>query len=205
LAIPSILPGLRNDEMKSVDELVAFSAQIEGQGTEDHQNCTYTQPELRAIANQVVTLDYGSRVVEIGVYTGRSASLFFQVQEELRLDIHLVDNWSWDQDRALATFNRLILDNFNEVPFTLHKMRSDTQLGPMWKEPIDLLHIDGWHDLPGIEADCYLWLPWVNHNGIAVFHDSDCDPVADCIARYCKGYTLLETAFRTTVWRKSHA
>lgn len=189
--------------MKSVDELVAFSATVEGQGTEDHQNCTCTTAELRLLANRLVELPRHSNVVEIGVYGGRSASLLFQLQQDLDLDIHLIDNWSWDNDRALRTFTRLILDNFNEVPFTLHKMRSD-HLGVFWPLHIDFLHIDGWHDIDGIRPDCELWLPWVVPGGVVAFHDSDCEPVAQCIEKYVKstGYTLIESAFRMTTWRK---
>lgn len=188
--------------MKTIEELVAFSAKVEGQGTEDHQNCTYTTTELRALANQLVALPYGSRVVEIGVYTGRSSSLFFQLQQALNLDIHLIDNWSWDVIRATDTFRNLVHDHFNETPFTLHKMLSRHLGETTWDRPINLLHVDGWHDMDGIKYDCLLWLPWVKQDGIAVFHDSDCPPVAQCIDKYCSGWTLLDTAFRTTVWRK---
>lgn len=186
-----------------IDELVVFSSSVEGQGIEDHQNCTYTSAELRALASRLVELRSGSRVVEIGVYGGRSTSLYFQLQKELNLDIHLVDNWSWDVERAMRTFTSLVYNHFSEVPFTLHKMRSD-YLGPKWELGIDFLHIDGWHDMDGIEPDCRLWTPWVVSGGHVAFHDSDCSPVAECIDKYVKdkGWTLVETAFRTTVWRR---
>jgi predicted O-methyltransferase YrrM len=187
--------------VKTVDELVAFSAQVEGQGVEDHQNCTYTTAELRAIATWLVQIPQASNVVEIGVYGGRSTSLFFQLQRDLALDIHLVDNWSWDVERAMRTFVKLVTEHFSEIPFTLHKTLS-ANLGQCWKLPIHFLHIDGWHDLNGIEPDCKFWLPHVVSGGIVAFHDSDCPPVADCIKKYCDGFIPLELAFRTTVWRK---
>jgi hypothetical protein len=188
--------------MKSVDELVAFAAKIEGQGTEDHQNCTYTTNELRALAMRLVELREGSTVVEIGVYGGRSASLYLQLQHTLSLRVHLVDNWSWDQARATGTFVAMILEHFNDIPFTLHKMTSEQAELP-WTQAVHFLHIDGWHDLPGIEPDCRHWLPHVVPGGIAAFHDSDCEPVAYCIDKYVQsqGWSLLDRAGRTTVWR----
>jgi predicted O-methyltransferase YrrM len=190
--------------VKTVDELVAFSATVEGQGTEDHQNCTCTTAELRLLANQLVRLERSAVAVEIGIYGGRSASLMLQLQRDLALDVHLVDNWSWDQKRATDTFVRLILENFNEVPFTLHKMRSDHLAHIHWRKVIDFLHIDGWHDIDGIEPDCINWLPWVRLGGVVAFHDSDCEPVARCIDKYVRkqGWEPLESAFRMTTWRK---
>jgi hypothetical protein len=191
------------EEMKTIDELVAFSSTVEGQGIEDHQNCTCTKPELRLLANRLVELPTGARVVEIGVFSGRSASLYFQLQPDLDLDIHLVDNWSWNNTYATAMFDKLVIENFNDTPWTLHKMNSD-YLGKLWEAPIDFLYIDGWHDMPGILNDCILWLPWLRSGAVVAFHDSDCPPVAECIEKYVKapGWTLLESAYRMTTWRK---
>ena len=189
--------------MKTVEELVSFAAAIDGQGTVDNQNCTYTQPELRALANSLLRVPKGSCAVEVGVYTGRSTSLYFQLQRELELDIHLVDNWSWNQKLAAHQFADLVLDNFNELPFTLHKMRSDTEL--RWTLPINFLHIDGWHDMPGIDGDCRMFLPHVVGGGFVAFHDSDCPPVRECIQKYVQDtyqWSLIEMAWRTTVWRR---
>ena len=185
------------------EQLVAFARTVDGQGTEDNQNCTYTKAELNALAWFVANLPINGRVVEIGVFTGRSASLYFQVQAEKNLDLHLIDNWSWNQKFASHAFADLVIDNFSETPFTHHKMRSD-YLGLYWNLPIDLLHIDGWHDMPGIEPDCRLWLPHVVSGGIVAFHDSDCPPVAECIDRFVTngGWKAVAFAGRTSVWRK---
>lgn len=189
--------------MGLLEEIVAFACSVEGQGTTDHQNCTYTSAELRILAEQVVELPHRSVVVEIGTFMGRSAALFFKAFWEIDLDIHLVDNWSWNQKEAAHRFADLILDNFNEVPFTLHKELS-ARLAGRWGWAIDLLHIDGWHDLPGIEPDCQLWLPYVRQGGIAAFHDSDCPPVAYCIKKYVQDqcWQKVSEAGRTTIWRR---
>jgi hypothetical protein len=183
--------------------MVEFARAIEGQGIIDHSNCTYTAAELRALASAVRRLPIASRIIEIGTFAGRSASLYFQLQEAMNFDIHLIDNWSWNQVLATRDFSSMVIEHFSEVPFTLHKMRSD-YLGTRWNLPIDLLHIDGWHDRAGIEPDCKLWLPWVVSGGLAVFHDSEWKDVADCIQQYVveTGWENVETAERTTVWRK---
>jgi predicted O-methyltransferase YrrM len=189
--------------MRSVDELVAFAINVESQGTADNGNCTYMEAELRALATQVAALKKGARVLEIGVFTGRSASLYFQMFAKLNLDIHLCDLWSWNVHYALPLFNALVYDHFNEVPFTLHKMFSHI-LGAKWELPIDLIHIDGYHDMPGIEPDCRLFLPHVVSGGIAVFHDIDYGCVAECIDRFVRPtWTLVEEAQRTGIWRKN--
>jgi Methyltransferase domain len=189
--------------MKSVDELVEFSAKIDGQGTEDHQNCTYTKSELRALAVVLLALPMGSRITEIGVYSGRSASLYFQLQFDKEFDIALIDNWSWAAQVSAHLFVEMILTHFNENPFSLYKMPSEVMARciPV-RQNIEFLHIDGWHDMPGVEADCINWLPRVVNGGYAAFHDSDCPPVKECIDKYCAGWELVETAGRTTVWRK---
>jgi predicted O-methyltransferase YrrM len=191
--------------MKTVAELVAFSSGVDGQGIEDHPNCTCTKAELRALANQLVHLKQGARVVEIGVFTGRSASLYFQLQAALNLELHLIDNWSWNANHATMMFDKLVIENFNEVPFTLHKMRSDYLGDQRWFLPIDFLYIDGWHDQPGIEPDCLLWLPWVKPGGIAAFHDSDYICVRDCLSKYVAPlWSMCEEAERMTTWRKPY-
>src|ERR1700735_273173 len=102
--------------MKTVDELVAMSNACES-GLDIVQICTYSEEDLRALANCLVTLPMQSRVVEIGVFAGRSASLYFQLQEALNLDIHLIDNCMWHTEQAMAVFNTMIATHFKDVPY----------------------------------------------------------------------------------------
>lgn len=192
--------------MKTFEEVLAFSREVDGQGTADHQNCTCTSAELGVLIPPVMALATGSRVVEIGLFTGRSASVYFQLQQELSLDIHLIDNWSWNARYAVPYFAGMVLDNFSEVPFTLHKMLS-AELGRRWDKTIDFLYIDGWHALEGIEPDCQLWLPHVRPSGVVAFHDSQDIPVAQCIEKYVSGagWQQVGAAERMTTWRKPGA
>ena len=190
--------------MKTFEEVLAFSREVDGQGTADHQNCTCTSAELSVLIPPVMALAPGSRVVEIGLFTGRSASIYFQLQPELQLDIHLIDNWSWNARYAVPYFAQMVLNDFSEVPFTLHKMLS-AELGRRWTHgAIDFLYVDGWHALEGIEPDCRLWLPHVRPGGVAAFHDSQDVPVAQCIEKYVykAGWKQICAAERMTTWRK---
>jgi predicted O-methyltransferase YrrM len=192
--------------MKPVEDLVAFSAQVEGQGVTDHQNCTYNRAELKALALALFELPQNARVVEIGTFAGRSASLYFQLQPDFDFDIHLVDNWSWNAAMAKPAFEKLIAEHFSQIPFTFHCALS-ADLGKEWSLPIDFLHVDGLHDMAGIESDCQLWLPWVVPGGIAAFHDSNAPDIKICIDKYVQqtGWTIFQEAERTTVWKKPNA
>jgi predicted O-methyltransferase YrrM len=192
--------------MKTFEEVLAFSCGVDGQGIIDHSNCTCNSGELRVFIPPVMALAPGSRVVEIGVFTGRSASVYLQLQPELDLDVHLIDNWSWHAAMATEYFHKLVLEHFNEVPFTYHHCWSQ-HLGKRWTLPVDFLYVDGWHDLAGVEPDCQLWLPHVRPGGVAAFHDSDWKDVGDCIERYVSGagWQQIAAAERMTMWRKPGA
>jgi Methyltransferase domain len=189
--------------MKTVDELVAFSDACES-GISIVNVCTYSEPELRALAKCLVDLPMKSRVVEIGTFAGRSASLFFQLQKDLNLDIHLIDNCMWHTEVAMDIFHRMTATYFQDVPYLFHKATSQG-LGVYWKLPINFLHVDGHHDLEFVWKDCELYLPHLVPEGIVAFHDStgESPGVTQAIDHFVKPtYELLETVGRVTTWRK---
>ncbi len=189
--------------MKSFDEIYRFSRMAEGNGTEAHPLCTATGPELQVFIQQVMTLPFGSRVLEIGTYTGRSTSVYFQVQKDLNLDIHLIECLMWNPKHAAHSFWDMVADHFNEVPFTYHKMVTNLAIST-WNLPIDFLYIDGWHDAPQVDQDFANWTPFLKSGGILAVHDSDYPGVVDCLNRFIKpqSWPLLAEAERMTLWRK---
>jgi predicted O-methyltransferase YrrM len=191
--------------LKTFEEVYEFSRMVEGNGTEPHPLCTATAEELKVFIPHVMTLPSGSRVVEIGTYTGRSASVYLQLQKDLNLDIHLIDFLYWNPKHAVRSFwDDLVVDHFNDIPFTYHKMLSDLAAST-WTLPIDFLYIDGWHDSPQVDSDFGNWTPRLNSGGVLALHDSDYPGVAACIDKFIKGekWELLSRAERMTVWRKS--
>lgn len=200
--------------MKTVDELVSFSSMHVPSGIEIFNVSSYTEPELRALANCVSKLRENARILEIGTWAGRSASLYFQLQQELNLDIHLVDSWELvnllhqNPDKGMDTFVRVISTHFNYIPFTYHKMTSK-HLGGLWRESINFLHIDGDHYLEGINHDCNVFLPFVVSGGMVAFHDCvdgnghPWPPVANAIENFiASSWEHLETVERVMTWRK---
>ena len=41
-----------------------------------------------------------------------------------------------------------------------------------WDKEINLLHIDGLHDYDNCKNDCYTWSPFLEENGVVLFHDT---------------------------------
>lgn len=185
--------------MKTVNELMAFSSKC-APGKCVFGDCSYADEELRALANCLVTLRKNSCIVEIGTFAGRSASLYFQLQKDLNLDIHLIDNWIFDPTFAMATFTKMVVDNFIDVPFNYHKMESNRVARNFL---INFLHVDGGHNQEEVEGDCALFLPYVVPGGIVAFHDVPHPPVEEAIRKFVKpSYALVEAVGRMQAWRK---
>lgn len=169
-----------------------------GPDVPDHLSI-YTRREMMLLAKYAVQIPKGGTAVEIGVYVGHTASILLNLQRDLDLDIVLVDNWSWMMPDALNSFDQMISDNFNAVPFQGMWMTSN-EAHQKWDGPIDFIHIDACHDRgeEGVDNDCKLWLPHLKSGGVAVFHDHDHGPVAQTVAEYCPGWAGQE-AGRTAV------
>lgn len=189
--------------MKSFDEVYAFSCAADGNGTHPHATCTATAEELRPFVESVIALPHGSRVVEIGTYAGRSASVYLQVAKELDFDLHFIDCICWNPKHAMHTFSDLVVDNFNDVPYTYHKMVTDRAI-LKWDLPIDFLYIDGEHISPWVENDYANWTPFIKSGGILAAHDSQLPEVSACLDRYARstGWNLLCQIERMTIWSK---
>lgn len=63
------------------------------------------------------------------------------------------------------------------LPLQIHG--DSKEVGKSWKEPVDLLFIDGDHSIPGVVGDVRAWIPHVKIGGIVIFHDYECAIWAD--------------------------
>ncbi|SFX59912.1 Methyltransferase domain-containing protein [Thermoactinomyces sp. DSM 45891] len=46
-----------------------------------------------------------------------------------------------------------------------------TEVSKTWTQPIDILHIDGFHSYDSTKADFLNWLPHLQENGVLLMHD----------------------------------
>ena len=121
------------------------------------------------------------RVVEIGVYEGASALLLL---EELgaEAELHLIDPFGRRPDALPAGWGasewatrRLVARHARrraEAPSVRWHVDLSLDVASGWREPVDLVFIDGDHSEEGCETDWLSWSPFVVEGGRVVFHDA---------------------------------
>jgi hypothetical protein len=67
-----------------------------------------------------------------------------------------------------------------------------------WDREIDMLFIDGDHELPGVRDDWEAWTPWVREGGIVALHDSN--PAAPWIGANYGPVQVVREALRRPEW-----
>jgi len=124
-------------------------------------------------------------IVELGVHSGFSYSVFCQAVQRLHLSTRCfaIDTWRGDEhagyygddvyaavsshNRRYDAFSRLIRSDFSDA------------CGEFADGSIDLLHIDGCHSYAAVRRDFETWLPKVSSRGVILFHDT---------AEYTRGF-----------------
>src|SRR4029079_5843060 len=124
-------------------------------------------------------------IVELGVHTGFSYSVFCQAVERLHLPTRCfaIDTWRGDQHAGYYgddVFNAVRVHNLRYDSFS-RLIRADfaDALGEFADGSIDLLHIDGCHSYEAVRPDFESWLPKLSDRGVVLFHDT---------AEYAKGF-----------------
>jgi predicted O-methyltransferase YrrM len=122
------------------------------------------------------------RVVEIGVYEGSSALLLLDALGA-GADLHLIDpygrrpdalprGWGaseWATRRLLA---RHVRRRAADAPAVHWHVDLSADVASEWREPVDLVFVDGDHSEAGCERDWLSWSPFVAEGGRVVFHDA---------------------------------
>ena len=62
-----------------------------------------------------------------------------------------------------------------------------------WNKPIDILHIDGFHEYSSVKKDFYTWAKFVTDNGVVLLHDTSSHYD---VARFFDEIQLPKIAFR---------
>ena len=138
---------------------------------EHYGEATYRHDEMEHLAAAALTVPAGGTMVEIGSYGGCSASILLQAARGKAIRVALCDPcmWMWSDevnDRLWDT-----LQEFSDVPAIVDIPGTSESLAAKLVGSIDLVHIDGDHSASMVKKDCDLWLPHLNHDGLACFHD----------------------------------
>lgn len=135
---------------------------------------SYSIDELTRLLEFVKQVPSGGAVCEVGVWYGRSASVYFLENARRapgdRFKIHLIDSWVLNASDARPTFGRMI-DSLSPLDRAHEGYWMPSQRAVRFiPTKLDLLHIDGDHDR-GVWDDCRLYLPKVRVGGVVVIHD----------------------------------
>jgi predicted O-methyltransferase YrrM len=121
-------------------------------------------------------------VVEIGSYLGRSTVFFALALREVNphgrviaIDPHTgdrqqLDGLSTDRLATFELFRQHCRAAGVEDLVEAHVARS-LEVATGWREPVDLLFVDGWHSYDAVVADGEAWLPHLSPNGVVIFDD----------------------------------
>ena len=163
--------------------------------------------------------------VEIGVYNGRSffpQALAHKItggkiigidpylkeaarEKDLPKDIaiavdKLIDNWN-TIEMYISNLERILSLQLGNNAFIIRD--TSENIVSYLPDNIELLHIDGNHDISFVTKDISLYVPKLKPGGIIVMDDTDWDSVKSCLYLLSENQCILERDFNTwQVWRK---
>lgn len=146
-------------------------------------------------------LECKTKIVEVGVDQGRSASLLLHAARQTGAFVTLVDSWESVLIDNKAKVERLIAQ-FPDVHVTLYHMFSVP--ASRFVESFGFIHIDANHYDVHPGEDCAAWLPKLESGGIACFHDynSSFPAVTEAVNFYTEGWEDLGVWESLAVRRK---
>lgn len=90
-------------------------------------------------------------------------------------------------ERALAEIEKIGLNNVELI------VADFTELAKTWDKPIDILHIDGFHEYEAVKRDWNNWVGFVKDTGVIIFHDTESFP--DDVGRFFNEIQLPKFKF----------
>ncbi len=132
-----------------------------------------TQDQGRLLWDEARSLDPGATLLEIGSFQGRSTIVLGSAVAErgghvVAVD-PFVDDWKFGDPRTRTKFEAHIAAS-GLVHVVDHVAEYSTRARPSWTRPLDLLFIDGKHDVWTVRDD----LRWADHvapEGPVLVHD----------------------------------
>ena len=129
-------------------------------------------------------------IVDLGVDQGYSSFVFADALQKNNIDGRVVGIDKFDAD---DTMSYLIRDT-SEIIKNYIKQNNITNVDIIkecfhevslhWREPIQILHIDGLHTYEAVKEDFYDWKKFVDNNGVILFHDVTA--FSDTVGRFFK-------------------
>lgn len=147
---------------------------------------------LREFATALVNLLKPEVIVDLGVDTGYSTFVF---ADALRFNhgnnkiVYGIDNFKGDVFTGFRDTYDLISHNIkmNDLR-NISIIRGEfSNIAETWAQPIDILHIDGFHEYESVKADFDTWSPFVKEHGLILIHDV-------CVGRFGCNRVFLEAA-----------
>jgi hypothetical protein len=126
--------------------------------------------ERECVARLAEKVPAGGSIVEIGCLYGGMTAVMGLANPQAR--IVTIDDFSWHPEDDVPTSGELLLENMQKVGVAnVIVMEGDSRtIGPAWKQPIDLLWIDGGHSFDYIWQDLKNFGP---HAKVIAVHDFD--------------------------------
>ena len=118
------------------------------------------------------------KLVEIGSWKGRSASVFCFATEPSDVQLYCVDTWKGSEEhKDLNTSNLLNefksnLQKFNFLSRVNIQQGSSIEISKLHEnESCDIIFVDAAHDYENVKADILAWYPKLKKQGIMIGHD----------------------------------
>ena len=148
---------------------------------------------FRALARAVPV---GGYIVEVGAHLGRSLGTIMPTCIERDINVYAVDIWEPYKNNAgvvppwIAVPQRY--EKFQKHMekrgwwdhLTALKMRSEEGAEQFSPESVDLIHIDGAHDVASVTRDIGYWWPILKPGGVMVGHDIKNPQVLQAVKMY---------------------
>ena len=109
-------------------------------------------------------------IVNIGAGAGTSALAFLEARLDAR--VITVDVQEAGVGSLEGEENALREAGCWDDPRYAQVLGDSAQAGASWKEPVDMVFVDGDHSYSSVVRDIDAWLPHIKPGGIIAFHDS---------------------------------
>lgn len=136
---------------------------------------------LEPFAHCLVRMIRPKIIVELGVDYGFSLIELARYNEGVTIG---VDHFQGDNQAGFRDIRDQAKKNTHDSGFNIRLIEKsfDEAVGEFREGSIDILHVDGRHDLSSVKHDFDTWFPKVRHGGVILLHDTRSFP--DDVGRF---------------------